>query len=109
MVIARMSAWKFRPGQRDAALEVISKKGDDAERMQGFRGYLFLMSFEDQDAAILITLWEDEESLQASRESIFKDAMQDVERYTASPPEVKKLHVHSAEIAEIAPEIARPA
>ncbi|MDV2480584.1 hypothetical protein F8E02_00890 [Methanoculleus sp. Wushi-C6] len=109
MAVARMSTWKFRPGQRDAALEVISKKGDDAERMQGFRGYLFLMSPEDQDAAILITLWEDEESLQASRESIFKEAVQDIERYTASPPDVKALHVHSADIPPIAPELARPA
>jgi len=107
MVVARMSTWKFRPGQRDAALEVISKKGDEAGETKGFRGYLFLMSPEDQDAAILITLWEDEESLQASREGIFKEASRDVERYTAAPPEVKKLHVHSAEIAEIVTELAR--
>lgn len=109
MVVARMSTWKFRPGQRDAALEVISKKGDDAGRMEGFRGYLFLMSPEDQDAAILITLWEDEESLLASRESVFEEAMRDVGQYTAAPPEVKALHVHSADIPPVVAELARPA
>jgi quinol monooxygenase YgiN len=104
-----MSTWKFKPGQRDAALEVISKKGDEAGETKGFRGYLFLMPSDDPDAAVLITLWEDEGSLRTSQEGIFKEASGDVEQYTAAPPEVKKLHVHSAEIAEIAPELAKPA
>ncbi|MDK2889889.1 MAG: Antibiotic biosynthesis monooxygenase [Methanoculleus sp.] len=109
MVVARLSTWKFKPGQRDAALEVISKKGDEAGETKGFRGYLFLMPSDDPDAAVLTTLWEDEESLQASSEGIFREVSGEVERYTASPPEVKKLHVHSAEIAEIVPELAKPA
>lgn len=109
MVVARMSTWKFRPSQRDAALEVISEKTGDAGRIQGFRGYLFLMSPEDQDAAILITLWEDEQSLQASRESILEEAIRDTEQYRAVPPDVKALHVHSADILPITPGIARPA
>ncbi len=108
MVVARMSTWKFKPGQRDAAIEVISKEGDAAEK-KGSRGHLFLMPAEDPDAGVFITLWEDEESLQASREGVFKGISRDIEQYTASPPEVKKLHVHSAEIAEIAPEIVKPA
>ena len=104
-----MSTWNFKPGQRDAALEIISKKSDEAGEIKGFRGYLFLMPSDDPDAAVLTTLWENEESLQASFEGIFREASGDVEKYTASPPEVKKLHVHSAEITEIAPELAKPA
>ena len=109
MVVARMSTWKFKSGQRDSALEIISKKDDDPEKMKGSRGYLFMVPSEDPDAGVFITLWEDEESLQASREGIFKEVARDVEKYAASPPEVKKLQVHSAEIAEIAPEIVKPA
>ena len=108
MVVARMSTWKFKPGQRDTALEVISKKGDEAGEIKGFRGHLYLMSSDDPDAAVLTTLWEDEESLQASFEGIFREVSGDVEQYTASPPEVKKMHVHSADIAEIVPGLAKP-
>lgn len=108
MVVARMSTWKFKPGQRDAALEVISKKGDEAGKIKGFRGHLYLVPSDDPDAGVFIALWEDEESLQASFEGIFREISGDIEQYAASPPEVKKLHVHSAEIAEIVPELAKP-
>jgi heme-degrading monooxygenase HmoA len=108
MVVARVSTWKFKQGQRDNAFAALDKRSEEADRTRGFRGYLDLLSDDDPDAAIVITLWEDEETRSASQRGIFQGATQDMERYLTGPPDVKNYRVREIQIKETPPEIAKP-
>ena len=63
----------------------------------GFRGALTLLSTDDPDAALMITLWESEDSLKASSTGTLQDAVGKIKQFLASNPEVKNYKVDSAE------------
>jgi quinol monooxygenase YgiN len=102
MAYARVSHWRYKKGMREEALKVIKEFGDNIPRSDdywdGFKGVLVFPSLDDPDAALLITLWENEDRLKASRSGIFKDATANIEKYIESPPEVKNYVLDSAEV-----------
>jgi len=105
---ARLSLWKYTSSQREKALDTLEKYYGVAGRIPGFQGGFTLLSLDDPDSEVLITIWEDEEAMRASAQGLFRDTSRDLERYLAGPPEVKSYRVRSAEVREIQLELARP-
>lgn len=88
---ARLLNTKFKPGKRDEALEII----DDApkERVEGFKGILALLSVDDPDSATIISVWDSEDTLNASQKGIFQDIMKATENLRDGPMEMKNVMV----------------
>ncbi|HDR74346.1 MAG TPA: hypothetical protein ENN85_10670 [Methanoculleus sp.] len=113
MVVARMTVWKYRSGQREEALETLDKIM--AIGMRGFRGDVILLSEEDPDSEVILTFWDDEDAMEASAEQLYhptgalKEPLEELEKYLTGPPEVKEFRVYSARAREVTPAITRPA
>jgi len=56
-----------------------SKISGIAQNVRGYRGSLVLESVDDPDAAVIITIWADKKSLDATASGEFKDATKVVE------------------------------
>ncbi len=69
-------------------------------KTKGFRWLLTFLSLENHEAGIIMTLWDNEESLNASSEGIFKATTQRLEPYVVGPPEVKNYRTFSAELRQ---------
>jgi heme-degrading monooxygenase HmoA len=108
MVVARMSVWKFKSGQRENAVDTIESIKERVHRTEGFRGDLFLLSKEDPDSETVVAFWEDERTERASAGGIFQVAIRELEKYLASPPEVSHFTVYSVTTQEIMPQMAKP-
>jgi len=112
MVVARMTVWKYKSGQRERALATLDKIMATGTR--GFRGDVILLSREDPDSEVILTFWDDEEAMKASAEQIFhpggtlKGPLEELEKYLTSPPEVKDFKVYAARAKEVKPEITQP-
>jgi heme-degrading monooxygenase HmoA len=112
MVVARMTVWRYKSGQREKALETLQEVM--STEMSGFRGDVVLLSSEDPDSEVIITFWEDEEAMKASAGEIFREqggfkgVFREMEQFLSGPPEVKNFRVHSAEVERVTPEIAKP-
>jgi quinol monooxygenase YgiN len=74
-----------------------TSKAEEARKTRGYRGAI-LMSSEDSESGVIVTLWEDEGAREASAQNLFKGAIQDLEKYVAAPPEVKNYRLEEAEI-----------
>ncbi|MCC7566377.1 MAG: hypothetical protein KO206_08905 [Methanomicrobiaceae archaeon] len=108
MVAARGSAWRFKQGQREKGFDAINKRSEEAERTGGFRGYIGLFPEDDPDAAVIVTLRENEEARAASRGGIFQEVSGDLEEYLTGPPDVKHYRVEDISIREMLREAPRP-
>lgn len=71
---------------------------DVARKTRGYKGSITLLSADDPDSGIIITLWESEETLKASGKGVFQDAVKKLEQFVASPPDVKNYKLDSAEL-----------
>jgi quinol monooxygenase YgiN len=99
MVFARVSFWKFKPGQLRAALQASEERLTPAARAaKGFRGRIALQSTEDPDAAIFITLWEGEEALTASTTEVFQEVARTLAPLVDRPPEMRTYRAVVAEL-----------
>ncbi len=99
MVVARMSTWRFRKGKREEAFDLLDRTvADDARAAKGYRGFLDLFALDDPDAGVIITFWEDEEALNASRRGIFQTASSELEALITDPPDVRNFKVQDSEI-----------
>lgn len=66
---ARTSSIQFQPGAKDEALAILQNALFPSARQQhGFQGAWILQS-SDPDKALIVTFWESEADLQASRPS----------------------------------------
>ena len=98
MVYARVSTWKFKPGQRESAVNMLSRDVVAKVRSaKGFRGIVFLFSEDDPNASLFLTMWEMEEDRKAST-ALFNEASKKSESYLTSPPESKFYKVNNAEL-----------
>ncbi len=98
-MLARMSIWKFKSGKREDGFSMLDQTMVElTRRTTGFRGLLTFLSLKEHDVGIIITLWDNEESLNASSEGIFRSTTQKLEPYVVGPPEVKKYRTFSAEL-----------
>jgi hypothetical protein len=98
MVVARVVKYYFKEGLRAKGFDevdfAVNKKARSA---RGFRGYISLFSNDEENVAIIMTLWQEEQSFRDS-ESVFNS---DVERFMAflqKKPEVGYHRVDSVSL-----------
>jgi hypothetical protein len=78
VVVARTVKYYFKEGKRDEGFtQVDLGVNKRARSAKGFRGYISLLSYDEDNVATIVTLWQDAESFQAS-EAVFTS---DVERF----------------------------
>ncbi len=98
LVFARVAAWKFKPDQR-RRFEILKKSVPEIVRKsRGFRESLILLSREDPNLGMIVTLWNSDESENAFDNSVFKLATQSLEPFVTGPPEVTHFTVFSYEL-----------
>ena len=63
VVLARMTFWSFKHGKREEGFAELDKILNTlAQEVQGFRGYMSLLSFDNQNEVTILTLWQDEDA-----------------------------------------------
>lgn len=99
LVLARLSIWSFKKGKREEGFAELDRILNSTTRhTKGFRGYISLISRDDSDASTILTLWQDEESLEASEKGVYSLAIAKVQNFLESPPQVKSFRVFSTEL-----------
>jgi quinol monooxygenase YgiN len=99
LVLARLSIWNFKKGKREEGFAELDRILNSTTRhTKGFRGYISLISRNDQDSTTILTLWQDGESLEASEKGVYSLAIEQVQDYLESPPQVKSFRVFSTEL-----------
>ena len=99
--MARLSVWHFKNGKRkDAFSELDNILNTLTRSTKGFRGYMSLLSQDDPNASIILTLWQDEECLVASEKEVFAGGVIKVQDSLESPPHVERLRVFSTELLQ---------
>jgi len=99
LVLARLSIWNFKKGKREEGFAELDRILNSATRhTKGFRGYISLISKDDPDASNILTLWQDEETLDASEQGVYKLAISTVQDFLESPPQIKNFKVFSTEL-----------
>jgi heme-degrading monooxygenase HmoA len=99
LVFARMSTWHFKKGKRETAFLEIDRVLETATRhVEGFRGYMSLLSREDPNTATVLTLWQDEETLKKTEGGTLQDAVKKVQNSLESPPCIENFRVFSTEL-----------
>jgi heme-degrading monooxygenase HmoA len=96
-----MSTWTFKSGKREEGFsELDLVLSTLARNTKGFRGSLSLISRDNSNSAIFLTLWTDEESLKASEAGVFKEATKKVESFLDGSPLIGNYRVFSAELLQ---------
>ena len=99
LVLVRLSIWNFKKGKREEGFAELDRILNSTTRhTKGFRGYISLISRNDQDSTTILTLWQDEESLEASEKGVYSIALEQVQDFLESPPQVKSFRVFSTEL-----------
>jgi heme-degrading monooxygenase HmoA len=99
VVLARMSFWYFKKGQRDEGFSELDRILNTlAQDSEGFRGYMSLLSFEDPNAVTILTLWQDEDALKKSEQDVFARAIQKVQDSLERVPRIENYRVFSTEL-----------
>lgn len=101
IMLARISNWTFKKEKRNDGFAELDLMMDTlARKTRGFRGELNLISRDDPNTGIIITLWDNEESLKASEALVFETALQRVKDYLAVAPKPGNHRVFSAELRQ---------
>jgi heme-degrading monooxygenase HmoA len=101
MVFARVASWKFKPDQRKRGLDMLENSvAELVRRTEGFRESLILLSRDDANLSIIITLWNSEEEEKIFAEGVFKKAVQELEPFVMGPPVVTHHTVYSSELKQ---------
>jgi heme-degrading monooxygenase HmoA len=88
MVVARTVKYYFKMGKReDGFKEVDLAVNKRARSAKGFRGYISLFSYDEDNVATIITMWQDAESYQASEE-VFTSDVEKFMPFLEKKPEV---------------------
>jgi quinol monooxygenase YgiN len=99
LVLARLSVWTFKKGKRvDAFAELDRILTTSTRNTKGFRGYISLMSSDDPNVSTVMTLWQDEESLEASEKGVYTEAIAKVQDSLEKPPKIENFRVFSTEL-----------
>ncbi len=99
MVVARMSFWEFKPDKMEQGFNMLyDTLAEMARKTKGFRGNLTLLSKDNPNVGVVITLWETEDALDASHDEVFEKSIKTMEQFVTGPPEVKNYRVFSAEL-----------
>ncbi len=94
-----MSTWNFKKGKRESGFLELDRILNTATRhVDGFRGYMSLLSREEPDMAVVVTLWQDEETLRNTSSGTIQDAIQKVQDVLVNPPRIENFRVFSTEL-----------
>jgi quinol monooxygenase YgiN len=94
-----MSTWHFKKGKRESAFLEIDRVLETATRhVEGFRGYMSLLSHQDPNSATILTLWQDEATLIKTEGGTLQDAVRKVQDSLESPPCIENFRVFSTEL-----------
>jgi quinol monooxygenase YgiN len=94
-----MSTWTFKSGKREEGfLELDNLLNSLTRHAEGFRGYMSLLPQEEPNTAVVLTLWQDEESRQASEKGVFAQTTKEIKKYLDKPPTSKNYRVFSTEL-----------
>ena len=100
MVVARLVKFFFKTGKREEGfteLDLILNKL--VRNAKGFRGYVSMFSCDDDDVAIIITMWEDDESFLESQE-LFSSTLDKVTPFLERQPEVEHHRVDTVNLSQ---------
>jgi quinol monooxygenase YgiN len=89
LVFARLAKFFFKTGKREdgfAELDLILNKL--VRSAKGYRGYVSMFSCDDDEVAIILTMWEDNESYIETQE-LFSTAISKVASFLEKQPEVE--------------------
>ncbi len=96
-----MSTWHFKPGTRKIAFEEMDRiLNTETRQVAGFRGYMSLLSHDDPDVAVVLTLWQDEETLKKTETGTIQKAIQNVQDSLLSPPKIENFRAYSTELLQ---------
>jgi quinol monooxygenase YgiN len=98
MVVARIAKFYFKEGKREegfSELDLILNK--QVRSAKGFRGYVSLFSCDQDNVAIILTMWEDNESFLSSEE-LFSSAVDKVLPFFERQPDVEHCRVDTVNI-----------
>lgn len=99
MVLARMSFWYFKAGKREEGFAELDKILNTlAQDVEGFRGYMSLLSHENPNAVTILTLWQDEDALKKSEQDVFARATQKVQVSLEKAPRIENYRVFSTQL-----------
>jgi len=93
MVVARLTKFYFKEGKREEGfteLDLILNK--EARSAMGFRGYVSMFSCDEDNVAVILTMWEDDESFVNSKK-IFSLAVEKVTPLLEKQPDPQHLRV----------------
>jgi quinol monooxygenase YgiN len=94
-----MSKWIFKIGKREEGFlkidEILNKL---VRHTAGFRGYMSMLSQDDENTAVILTLWQDQESLIASERGIFTQASNEIQDLLQGAPATSNFRVFSTEL-----------
>ena len=101
MVFARVASWKFKPDQRKKGFDMLESSVTElVRRTEGLIQSLILLSHDDPNIGIIITLWNSEEAEKIYADGVFKLTTQNLEPFVTGPPEVTHHTVYSSEIKQ---------
>jgi quinol monooxygenase YgiN len=89
MVVARLAKFFFKTGKREEGfteLDLILNKL--VRSAKGYRGYVSMFSCDDDDVAIIMTMWEDNEAFSESIE-LFSSTMEKIMPFFERRPEIE--------------------
>jgi quinol monooxygenase YgiN len=98
VVVARLAKFYFKTGKREegfSELDLILNK--QVRSKKGYRGYVSLFSRDQDDAAIILTMWEDDESFLDSQE-LFSSTMEKVTPFFERQPDVEHYRVDTVNL-----------
>ncbi len=99
MVLARMAIWKFKRGQRVKGFAILEDSVTaEARKKPGFRGNLTLLSTENSQSGVIITLWSNEASEKIYAEELFEITKKKLKQFVIGQPEIKYYRVFNAEL-----------
>jgi heme-degrading monooxygenase HmoA len=99
LVLARMTFWHFKKGKREEAFSELDRILNSlAQDVEGFRGYMSLLSYEDPNAITVLTLWQDEEALKRSEKDVFARAILKVQDSLERTPRIEDYRVFSTQL-----------
>ncbi len=94
-----MTTWHFKKGKRENAFAEIDLILNTATRhVEGFRGYMSMLSRADPNTATILTLWQDEETVKKTESGTLQDAIRKVQDSLESPPSIENFKVYSTEL-----------
>ena len=96
-----MSIWNFKSGQREKAfLELDRILNTLTRHSEGFRGYMSMLSTQEPNTATILTLWQDQETLQKSEKAVFANAIKMVKDSLENSPRTENYKVYSTELLQ---------